>query len=300
MSAKTRIEWCDSTINPIMGCTGCALRKNHCYAAILCARYAGRKGWPKSFDQPEFFPGRLEKAVKWSDLTGKARPDKPWLDGLPRHIFVNDLSDGFCLDVDAYGWLLPHLDAMEDAPHIWLLLTKWPARMREFFASIGGAPDNFYLGVSIENQAAADERREYLERCPAAVKYVSYEPALAPVDWTGWEFVSQIISGGESGPGARPSHPDWHRATRDFCQKNGIAYFFKAWGAWLGVDYSGRKVGDLLMWDLADGSSRSVVNKKPEVNFGDGHGATRVGKKRAGRLLDGRTWDEMPKEATCS
>ena len=283
MGVKTRIEWCDSTINPIMGCTGCALRKNHCYAATLCTRYAGRKGWPKSFDRPEFFPGRLEKAIKWNDLTGKDRPGKSWLNGLPRRIFVNDLSDGFCPDVDAYGWLLPHLDAMEDAPHIWLLLTKWPDRMGEFFAGIGDAPDNFHLGVSIENQAAADERREYLEQCPAAVKYVSYEPALGPVDWTGWEFVSQIISGGESGPGARPSHPDWHRATRDFCQTNGIAYFFKQHGAWL---HESQFVAD-------EQRDMGLSSKRCEAS--DGYQFVRVGKKRAGRLLDGRTWDEMPR-----
>lgn len=124
MGIKTKIEWADSSVNPIMGCTGCALRKSHCYAAVLCARYAGRKGWPESFDRPEFFPGRLEKAMKWRDLTGEARSDKPWLDGLPRHIFVNDMSDGFCPDVDAWGWLLPHLDAMGKSPHVWMLLTK--------------------------------------------------------------------------------------------------------------------------------------------------------------------------------
>jgi len=151
---------------------------------------------------------------------------------------------------------------------------------------------NVHLGVSVENQDAADERREYLRQCPAAVKFVSYEPALGPVDWTGWEFVSQIISGGESGPGARPSHPNWHRATRDFCQENGIAYFFKAWGAWLGVDYIG-EVNDSLIWKRADGSNR-LISKEPPMSFGDGHGAVRVGKKAAGHLLDGKEWQEFP------
>ena len=281
MGIKTKIEWADSSVNPIMGCTGCALRKNHCYAATLCARYAGRKGWPKSFDQPEFFPGRLEKAVKWSDLTGKVRPDEPWLNGLPRHIFVNDLSDGFCPDVDPWEWLAPSLPSMHLSPHVWLLLTKWPNRMREFFREWRGPPpSNFHLGTSIENQAAADERREYLKQCPAAVKYVSYEPALGPVDWTGWEFVSQIISGGESGPNARPSHPDWHRATRDFCQANGIAYFFKAWGAFRQAE-PGDEVNHMFEYDW-HGDQLPVT-------------MTRIGKKRAGHLLDGREHQEFPK-----
>jgi protein gp37 len=91
-----------------------------------------------------------------------------------------------------------------------------------------GPLTNVWLGVSCENQANADERREHL-RAIAEMGWttmVSYEPALGPVDWTGWEWASWIISGGESGPGARPSHPDWHRATRDFCQANSIPYFF--------------------------------------------------------------------------
>jgi len=157
-----------------------------------------------------------------------------------------------------------------------------------------------WLGVSVENQAAADERREYLEQCPAAVKFVSYEPALGPVDWTGWEFVSQIISGGESGPGARPSHPDWHRATRDFCWENDIAYFFKQWGAWrecLRSQETGWKyrLNDdhktLLFMDdgrVIDYTTRTQIH-------GMGYLAMeRVGKKAAGHLLDGREWQEFP------
>ena len=176
--------------------------------------------------------------------------------------------------------------------------------MRGFFCKIATnlwPLSNLWLGVSVENQAAADERREQLERCPAAVKYVSYEPALGPVDWTGWEFVSQIISGGESGPGARPSHPDWHRATRDFCQKHGIAYFFKAWGAW--VPFGQRQDHAAIskhaskcwldIWGQPCHPTYSAMMHEPLALF-------RVGKKRAGRLLDGRTWDKIPKEATCS
>lgn len=295
MGIKTKIEWADSSVNPIMGCTGCALRKNHCYAATLCARYAGLKGWPGSFDQPEFFPGRLEKAARWRNLTGKVRPDKPWLNGLSRRIFINDMSDGFCPDVDPWEWLAPFIPSVYLSPHIWLLLTKWPDRMCKFFEGWSEPiPSNFHLGVSVENQAAADERREHLEQCPAAVKYVSYEPALGPVDWTGWEFVDQIISGGESGPSARPSHPNWHRATRDFCQEHGIAYFFKAWGGWVpneygcGGDYHfdskhiclnlvGESFGG---WMEAQGERIAIIAK--------------ASKKAAGHLLDGRAWQEFP------
>ncbi|MDE2596307.1 MAG: DUF5131 family protein [Sphingomonadales bacterium] len=75
---------------------------------------------------------------------------------------------------------------------------------------------NFWIGTTVENQTEADRRREHLRATPAALHFVSYEPALGPVDWTGWEFIRWLISGGESGPQARPSHPDWYRAARDY------------------------------------------------------------------------------------
>lgn len=116
MAIKTGVPFADSSCNPIMGCTGCELYPDHCYAAKLCTRYAGQKGWPKSFNEPEHFPGRIEKALKWSDLTGKPRADKPWLNNYPRIIFVNDMSDGFCPDVNPNEWLLPHLPAIAESP----------------------------------------------------------------------------------------------------------------------------------------------------------------------------------------
>lgn len=143
---------------------------------------------------------------------------------------------------------------------------------------------NVWLGVSVENQATADGRREYLRQCPATVKFVSYEPALGPVDWTGWKFVDQIISGGESGPSARPSHPDWHRATRDFCQANGIAYFFKQWGAWMPVG----------QWDATCSEKIAIADSGHVFHWPDDSDSLRVGKRAAGRLLDKRTWDEIP------
>ena len=267
MGVKTKISYCDSSTNPIMGCTGCVLRKSHCYAAVLCTRYAGRKGWPKSFDQPEFFLGRLEKAIKWPDLSGTERPDEPWLNGLPRVIFVNDLSDGFCPDVDPWDWLALSIPAMHLSPHIWLLLTKWPDRMAQFFREWGKPiPSNFYLGVSVENQAATDERVLSLLQIPAAVRFVSAEPLLGPIDlrqhlglyqeadfvtdWVdigdglvamtrlgfpGWRRhdghkLSWVIVGGESGPGARPMDPNWARDIRDQCVEAGVPFFIKQMG----------------------------------------------------------------------
>jgi len=244
-----------------------------------------------------------------------------WFDGLPRHIFVNDMSDGFCPDVDAWGWLLPHLDAMEKSPHIWLLLTKWPDRMREFFASLGGTPDNFRLGVSCENQAAADERIPLLLQTPAAVHFVSAEPLLGAIDFSPWigntwidhldrarekrhpHNLDQIIVGGESGPGARPMHPNWVRGIRDQCQAAGVPFFFKQHGAWVAHDvWHQADKPRYTRWGCMNVEGRyfdqtttwNGIQYRPE----DGREVSmyRVGKKAAGRQLDGRTWEEMPND----
>jgi hypothetical protein len=122
--------------------------------------------------------------------------------------------------------------------------------------------------------------------------FVSYEPALGPVDWAGWTFLRQLISGGESGP--RPSHPDWHRAARDWCETHGIAYCFKQWGTWApaspplpiaGTCDDGRPVA----WP--DGT----IAKGTYVDHGgQGLALYRAGKKTAGRLLDGVYHSSFP------
>jgi protein gp37 len=155
---------------------------------------------------------------------------------------------------------------------------------------------NVWLGCSVENQKYADERREAMRSISEMgwTTFVSYEPALGPVDWTGWEFINQIISGGESGTGARPSHPDWHRATRDFCQANGIAYFFKQWGAWWPVNALADDL-DEHGADILDHHGRSA--KSEQHDWDDYSYSVKVGKRRAGRLLDGRIWNEFPEIA---
>ena len=307
MGAKTKIEWADSSVNPIMGCTCCDLYPEHCYAATLCNRYAGRKGWPTSFDQPEFFPGRMEKALEWSDLTGQARPDKPWLNGYPRVIFVNDLSDGFCPDADPWQWLNPYVAAMDLSPHIWLLLTKWPKQMRKFFEErVSPIPDNFWLGTSVCRQRDEWRIEELLRIRGATTHFVSCEPLLGPMDLSQWlrpcrnldplfapfallncESLNGVIVGGESGPNARPLHPDWARDIRDQCQEAGVPFFFKQWGAHAPWGIGCCDYMQLFSCDEMERRHRSEV-RQPYVMF-------HIGKHRAGRLLDGREWNEMPK-----
>jgi protein gp37 len=157
---------------------------------------------------------------------------------------------------------------------------------------------NVWAGVTAEDQRRADERRQDLRAVAAMgwTTFVSYEPALGPVDWALWYFVRQIIFGGETGPGARPPHPQWARDTRDFCAQHGIAYFHKQWGEWSEVDLS--KCGAPLDWMiLSRGGDLDIPDHRaPDEDLGE-CAIARVGKSRAGRLLDGREHNEFPRTA---
>lgn len=307
MGIKTTIEYVDSTINPVMGCTGCELLKDHCYARRLCARYAGLKGWPKDFTRPEHFPGRLEKALRWKDLTGTKRPDKPWLDGIPRVIFVNDLSDGWCPGgVRAREWLFPFLNQMARSPHIWLLLTKWPNQMRRRFAGYI-IPDNVWAGTTLLRQDDTWRLDELLQ-IQGGKKWVSAEPLLGGIaldlmssssykllsrfygpdgfDKTGSQSEREqkkpdfIVAGGETGPGARPTHPDNFRSLRDQCSAAQVPYFHKSNGEWA-------EPGSEINADV------NITNLQ-QYTFDDGTWTVRVGKDVSGHLLNGQAWRQMP------
>lgn len=179
----------------------------------------------------------------------------------------------------------------------------------DLFDTLGRAMPNVWLGTSIEDQATADARIPHLLNTPAVVRFISAEPLLGPVDLTHsltrwcvrcapWEQPCRIgcenrtgldwvIVGGESGPGARPMHPDWARSLRDQCQAAGVAFHFKQWGRWLheSQDLHGE-------WDWSDADERGIAHYST-----DAAGVTMsmpLPKKAAGRLLDGRTWDEVP------
>lgn len=284
--AKTKIEWAEHGWSPVTGCTPVSEGCRNCYARAMARRLAGRHGYPEA-------PHHFDVTLHSNRLDVLLKRKKPTM------YFVCSMSDLFHKDVSISFLHRIFSVFARCKQHIFLVLTKRPERMAIFVTMwtedvqfINCMPNdwvlpNLYLGVSVENQAMADERREYLRQCPAAVKFVSYEPALSAIDWTGWEFVSQIISGGESGPGARPSHPDWHRATRDFCQEHGIAYFFKQWGAWFPRSQWEGKPGLILPDDC-------YCKESPHLKIIDDDTLHKVGKHRAGRLLDGREHNELP------
>lgn len=243
-------------------------------------------------------------------------------------VFINSMSDWLDDEVPV-EWLAKLLDSIRLAPNLdFLLLTKRPENWRERmeralchaegldyedknWVNVPGPdtdlgdfinqwtgdnpPPNIWIGTTAENQEWADKRREHLRAIPAVCHFVSYEPALGPIDWTGWDFLKWLISGGESGGKARPSHPWWHRAARDYAAKHGIAYLFKQWGEWVATDallhsdpirtepcrgaaYVGH---DGKVWPVSDAPCSTYLVRH-------------VGKAKSGRILDGVEHNGFP------
>ena len=295
MAIHTGIEWCDSSLNLEMGCNGCELWNpkagiRNCYAGKETGRRKGGRGWPEAFDRPRIFLERLPAALDWPDLTNRTRLDKPWLDGMPRIIFLNDFGDTFteALPVD---WLAPALQPMAASPHQFLILTKRPKRMADFF-SRHEVPHNCWLGTSVTSAANASRVDELVKIRGARVLFVSAEPLLGEVSLHKWlPQLQWVITGGESLSGSRPSHPDWFRKLRDECLNHKVPFFFKQWGdfAPLAQLPNSDLVRERLCRDLPWHVFPPPRGGEPEVSV------YRIGNDAAGAMLDGREFREMPR-----
>jgi len=289
----TKIEWTEETWNPVTGCTKVSAGCQNCYAERMAKRLAGRYGYPA--DDPfrvTLQEDQLSKPLSWRK---------------PRMVFVCSMGDLFHPDVpDEY--ITQIFDVMAKARwyrQTFQVLTKRPERMREhLLARKALTAPNVWLGVTAENQETADQRIPILLQTPAAVRFVSCEPLLGSLDLAegghGWLFVTDltdgrrthldwVIVGGESGPKARPAHPDWFRSIRDQCQSAGVPFFFKQWGEWIPVDEV--PSGYAHYNDVKTPGKGGHVRRSRLV---DDVLMVRVGKKAADRILDGRTWDEFP------
>lgn len=241
MGKDSSIQWCDSTTNWQMGCDGCELWIPHrgilhCYAGSQTERRIGKgplRGWPSAFDMPALFPERIEQALSWSDLTGRNRPQKPWLNGRPRVIFLNDMGDTFTESLPP-DWLAPHLPKIASSPHLFLLLTKRAHRLRSF-SERHSLPPNLWAGVSVTTQGSADARVPDLLATKAAVRFVSFEPLLEAIslrpEWLRASAIAWAIVGGESGKAARKCSIDWIRDGLAECREGKILPFVKQLGA---------------------------------------------------------------------
>jgi protein gp37 len=310
--ADTAIEWTDKTWNPTTGCDKVSPGCDHCYAMTMAKRLKGmgQAKYQNDGDPRTSGPGFLATEHE-SDLDAPLRWRKP------ARVFVNSMSDLFHERISdefiARVWV-----TMSATPqHTYQVLTKRHGRMRsllnsERFQFLAGRVGtyfiqthhrpvgwswplpNVWLGVSVEDQKWADIRIPALLDTPAAVRFLSCEPLLGPVNLSKWLLwpdgsirisdgpvggIDWAIVGGESGPGARPMHPDWARSLRDQCVNAGVPFLHKQNGAWRPTT-----MGDY------DGAAPI----RQTHHFEDGEQLIRVGKKAAGRLLDGRTWDEFP------
>ena len=231
MSLASSIEWTDATWNPVTGCTQVSAGCDHCYAKTFAERFRGVPGHPyeQGFDL-RLWPERLEMPLGWKK---------------PRRIFVNSMSDLFHKDVPD-EFIFSVFDSMVKADwHIYQILTKRPQRLARMASSLPW-PDHVWVGVSVESNEVV-WRADFLRRVPAAVRFISAEPLIGPIDRLSLEGIDWLITGGESGYGHRPCDPDWVRAARDDSLNQNVAYFHKQWGG--RTSKSGGRELDGQTWD---------------------------------------------------
>lgn len=250
VSDHSSIEWTDATWNPVTGCTKVSPGCKNCYAERFAERFRGTAGHPfeQGFDL-KAWPERLDQPLRWRE---------------PRRIFVNSMSDLFHPEV-ADAFINQVFAIMEKASwHQFQVLTKRPERARELSEHLPW-PENVWLGASVENQDYT-WRIDELRNTPAAIRFLSCEPLLGPLELD-LEGIQWVITGGESGPGARPCDPRWIRGIRDQCEAANVAFFHKQWGH--------------------DRNNPVELDPTSKRNGGTAKG---------GRLLDGKTYDAMPME----
>ena len=229
MAGATAIEWTDATWNPVTGCTKISAGCDNCYAERFSERFRGTPGHPfeAGFDLT-LRPDRLEQPLAWCS---------------PRMIFVNSMSDLFHKEIPR-NFISRVFHTMERAHwHTFQILTKRSSLMRDFLHDRyrqRSGPVHMWFGVSVED-ASKKSRIRHLQQAPAGVRFLSIEPLIGPMGNLDLSGIDWVIVGGESGPGARPMHPDWVREVRDQCRDNKVAFFFKQWGG-LRPKSGGRKL----------------------------------------------------------
>ncbi|HZR37685.1 MAG TPA: phage Gp37/Gp68 family protein, partial [Nevskia sp.] len=311
---KSSIEWTDATWNPTRGCSKVNDECLNCYAMEIAHRFSGA-GQPYEGLTRELagrgewngivraVPEKLEQVINWS---------------APRLIFVDSMSDLFH-DQVTFEYVDKVFGMMAMAhQHCFQVLTKRPARMLEYMRSrraqwiheaakgqlgyhhpkrraVNDWPlPNVWLGVSAGRRKSYDEFVPLLRQVPAAVRFISAEPLLEELGQLDLAGIDWLIAGGESGRRARPSHPDWFRSLRDQCAGAGVPFLFKQWGEWAPGE----------IYPIADGARDGtpgvieLVNERAAFagmsDRREGQWLRRVGKKAAGRLLDGVEHNGFP------
>ena len=309
----SKIEWTQRTWNPIAGCTKVSPGCEGCYALRMAWRLAHN---PNTASRYKEVVTKTEGGkVNWTGVL-KELPETlhlPLEVKKPTIWFVNSMSDLFHENLP-FEVIDRVYDVMDACPqHTFQVLTKRPSRMLKYYhwkqdgngLKFGRWPlANVWIGTSMEDQKRAGERLKALLNTPAVVRFVSCEPLLGSVS-LGKALATEVtdivkgalhnllhwvIVGGESGPNARPMHPKWATDLLDECQEIDIPFFFKQWGEWAPVTYIADGGKPCLLVSTSKNECLLPFNEERnhDVNM------KKVGKKKSGRLLDGREWNEMP------
>lgn len=321
MAEQSKIEWTDHTFNPWEGCQKVAPECDHCYAESRDQRFTGGIHWGAKAPRRRTSAQNWNKPRRWN-----ARAEAFYAaHGRRQRVFCASLADVFDNAVDT-SWredlwaLIRECDQLD-----WLLLTKRPQNIAKMLPpDWGDGWTHVWLGTSAGTQKTANQNIPHLLKTPAAVRFVSAEPLLGSIDFaaipkgeiskniticfgalTGVDGLGHsgpridwVICGGESGPNARPMHPDWARDLRDQCMAAGVAFFFKQWGNWTAkIDRDKDDPDWRANYSKANRDGWAILNAEGGTGFhGDRvHLMKRVTKEAAGRSLDGRQWNEVPR-----
>jgi protein gp37 len=339
MSAHSSIEWTDHTFNPWIGCTRVSPGCDHCYAALSTPARAMGIAWGANEPRHRTAPSTWKQPIAWNATHAEFFAAH----GRRQRVFCASLADIFDNAVDP-AWRADLFRLIRNTPNLdWLLLTK---RIGNAHQMIDDARDadaagpvwpwsNVWLGATIVNQEEADRDIPKLLGVPAAKRFLSMEPLLGPVDLSVIDIdghseiypltgtkdcedddgnptpdlpaLDWVIVGGESGPQARPMHPDWARDIRDQCAADGVPFLFKQWGEWTDEDW-GERAGLRDTAGVLPSGEFLLMSEGYSPPFDDGARLEaagnvrldgrmlmdRVGKKAAGRELDGVTHDQFP------
>lgn len=317
MAENTKIEWAHHTFNPWIGCTKVGPGCDHCYAEADFDKRRHVVQWGAGQPRKHTASSTWHLPVKWNAEAERL--------GVRYRVFCASLGDVFDNEVRP-AWRSELFQLIKETPNLdWLLLTKRIGNAKTMMADalhlnpaalsdgrIWPLP-NVWIGATITSQSEADRDIPKLLAVPAAVRFLSMEPLLGPVDLTdicntrgeehedhfsalfdpdddvdedgnSFPYIDWVIVGGESGPKARPMHPQWARDLRDQCAEAGVPFLFKQHGEWIGVP------------DLRNlpGGAGPGFGSFDHRTHDQAHDAVRIGKKAAGRLLDGVQHDGYP------
>lgn len=298
MTENTKIEWATHTFNPWAGCTKVSPGCDHCYAESMMDHRLRRVQWGPGKPRVRTSAANWRKPLAWNAAHAEFYAQH----GHRQRVFCASLADVFDNQVDP-AWREDLFRLIEATPNLdWLLLTKRignAGNMLPVPFDFDRLYPNVWLGATITSQAEADRDIPKLLQLDAKVKFLSMEPLLGPVDFgkvPGFNRIGLylgnwwVIVGGESGTGARPMHPDWVRGIRDQCSNAGVPFLFKQHGEWLAARPELSVLGKVLVVEGA-----APFAKNPQWHhFDDGTHMARVGKRAAGRQLDGLEHNGFP------